>query len=59
MAVLMTGLDLSECVHQKRRKHLVHTFCILSYSLYFFKSSSAGQDVEFHIDRSHMKIGSS
>ena len=55
----MTGLDLSECVHQKRRKHLVHTFCILSYSLYFFKSSSAGQDVEFHIDRSHMKIGSS
>ena len=33
--------------------------CILSHSLYFFKFSTPSQNVEFHVQRSHMEIGSS
>ena len=65
----MIDLDLSGCVRVKRVKwaiisislpwHLVHTlvFCILPYSLYFFKFPTPSKDVAFHIHWSHMEIG--
>ena len=32
-------------------------FYILSYCLHFFKFSTPSENVEFHVHRSHMKIG--
>ena len=48
--ILLIGLDQIGLVHPL-------IFCILSYSLYFFKFSTPSQNVEFHIHRSHMEIG--